>query len=438
MKMRDLVKQESGQALVFVLFCSTVLFGFMALAIDVGLLFRAKRQVQAAADAAAIAAATTAYYVTGGNYTTAATNAANANGVSCTGCVTVNNGPKYSQHTGSAYYEAIVTQPNPTFFMNFFRIKSVTVGARAVAGIVGSDHCLTSLDDKDPDSFDVQGSAVIYAPDCAIQINSSSGTALCSTGNKSTITSPSIDIVGAQNIQGNCNGTQSNAQTGVLPVSDPFANLGSPTCNSGNTNTVTSITTANAGTLKSASFTASDGSTYSAVCFSNTVNFASGVTLGSASSKNTIYVFNNGWVQPNNSTSVVNIYGTVDFAGGTFSQGNMNLSIYGPAATTTTYNGLAIIVPSTNNTISCSPSSGAPSPCLQIQFGSSGSPTYGNIDGMIYAPKATVYMQDSGGGTQVTGIVAWKIFDKSSTLIVSNYNLYHPITSPLSKIAMVE
>ena len=42
--------------LVLVVLCMTVLLGFMALAIDVGLLFRARRNVQIAADAAAAGA----------------------------------------------------------------------------------------------------------------------------------------------------------------------------------------------------------------------------------------------------------------------------------------------------------------------------------------------------------------------------------------------
>ena len=51
------IRGESGQVLVLTVLCMAVLLGFMSLAIDVGLLFRAKRNVQIAADAAAIAGA---------------------------------------------------------------------------------------------------------------------------------------------------------------------------------------------------------------------------------------------------------------------------------------------------------------------------------------------------------------------------------------------
>lgn len=54
MRFRD---DESGQVLAVTVFCLVILSGFMALALDVGTLFRAKRNVQIAADAAAVAAA---------------------------------------------------------------------------------------------------------------------------------------------------------------------------------------------------------------------------------------------------------------------------------------------------------------------------------------------------------------------------------------------
>ncbi len=50
-------RSESGQVLVLTALCMTAFLGFMALAIDAGLLFRAKRNLQIAADAAATAGA---------------------------------------------------------------------------------------------------------------------------------------------------------------------------------------------------------------------------------------------------------------------------------------------------------------------------------------------------------------------------------------------
>jgi uncharacterized membrane protein len=53
--MKDFLKDESGQSLVLIVLCMTVLTGFLGLAIDVGLLYRTKQNAQIAADAAAVA-----------------------------------------------------------------------------------------------------------------------------------------------------------------------------------------------------------------------------------------------------------------------------------------------------------------------------------------------------------------------------------------------
>ena len=54
MKIRE---DQSGQVLVLAALAMTALMGFMALATDVGILFRARRNRQIAADAAAVAGA---------------------------------------------------------------------------------------------------------------------------------------------------------------------------------------------------------------------------------------------------------------------------------------------------------------------------------------------------------------------------------------------
>ena len=50
-------KDDKGQVLVLTALCMTMLLGFMAFAVDMGLLFHTKRNIQIAADAAAIAGA---------------------------------------------------------------------------------------------------------------------------------------------------------------------------------------------------------------------------------------------------------------------------------------------------------------------------------------------------------------------------------------------
>jgi uncharacterized membrane protein len=73
---------EKGQVLLLAALCMMVLIGFLGLAIDLGLFFRVKRNMQIAADAAATAGALDYYYhQSSASATSAATAAAAQNGV---------------------------------------------------------------------------------------------------------------------------------------------------------------------------------------------------------------------------------------------------------------------------------------------------------------------------------------------------------------------
>src|ERR1700751_1610976 len=100
------MKDESGQALIITALCMTCLFGFAALATDVGLMLREKRLLQIAADSAAIAGALELNY-SAARVTSAALAAATQNGFAATTSgvttasgvtVTVNPPPLYGPH----------------------------------------------------------------------------------------------------------------------------------------------------------------------------------------------------------------------------------------------------------------------------------------------------------------------------------------------------
>jgi Flp pilus assembly protein TadG len=140
-------KDESGQALVMTAFFMTMLLAFMALALDTGTLFRARRMVQTAADAAAMAAALDYKYVQNvGHAQNEAYTATAANGyTNGSNGVTVTVTPLMGTGiytTCADCFEARVTVPNPTTFMGMFGIGSVNVTARAVAGIHRSEPCM--------------------------------------------------------------------------------------------------------------------------------------------------------------------------------------------------------------------------------------------------------------------------------------------------------
>ena len=102
-----LIRDEAGQTVVFTGLLMCVLMGFMALAVDVGLLSRAQRRLQIAADAGAVAAGLASEYgmtVTGcgvgvSNVQCAAIKAANANGVKDATQVTVTQPPDLRKPT---------------------------------------------------------------------------------------------------------------------------------------------------------------------------------------------------------------------------------------------------------------------------------------------------------------------------------------------------
>jgi Flp pilus assembly protein TadG len=402
-----IAQDESGQVLILTAVCMTVLLGFTALAVDVGMLFRAKRNLQTAADAAATAGALD--YLYNGSSTSAQTagKAASAQNGFTDGtggvAVAINLPPASGPNTsGTGYVEAIVQAPNPTYFMKALNIASVTVSARAVAGTpTAGGPCIWLMGKSGTDLY-LQGSYDIEASGCGVYVNSNSSNALGVTGGGGTFNAAYLDVVG--NSTSNHATSPTSPTLNAAPRSNPFGGLTGPTptnggCTSTNT-TATSIT----GTV------AGPG-------LNNAVCYTKAVTINAATLGPGVYAFENGVTISGHVT--VN-GGTLDVESGTFNQSNGTLSLTAP--TSGTYNGIAIMQPASNTNE------------LQIQFGSSTE----TLDGMIYAPGAEVYLQDHGGSVTATGIVAASMYDKSSVVTIHNYNVVHASTSPFRYVTMVE
>jgi hypothetical protein len=104
------------------------------------------------------------------------------------------------------------------------------------------------------------------------------------------------------------------------------------------------------------------------------------------------------------------------------------------APTTGNMAGIALLM-SANDTTSTCQDPHTTTPCFQVQFGSSGSVE----EGYIYALGAQVYMQDNGGGTTASGIVANTMYDKSSALDINiNYDTAFPGVTPNRVVTLVE
>ncbi len=497
-----LFRDEAGQTLVFTAFLMCCLFGFMAMAIDVGVLLRAQRRMQTAADAAAIAGGLEYFYHGSTNAATVAKAAAGNNGVSDPNQVTVNIPPANGWHTGGEYLEVTISQPNPTVFMTVLagmlpgssssNYKTVNVAARAVAGIVPATSCVYLLNQSDAGALTIKGNANVTSPNCTWTVDSTSPQAFCITGQNSDaqFNSPGVILANGQSTSGNCNKTYGGAQTGGSSFSDPLANsisfpdpTNSSVCNSNPLNgpvnvisatTVTSIPTAmmSAVSIKTGGYnTASSQPSYHVICFntgSSTPTTLSGVTFSDSANgadENYLYLFQSGMVL--SGTNVIN--GTVDLNNGPFCQGNYNTSngkcnftsagggpsitinapangdpdSSGNATDTSTYawNGMAFVVPPTNSSPKCDSSYGG------ISYSGTDpnsclqmqfGSNSGQLDGMIYAPYSALYLQDSGG----TGIGVTSLIVNSTfingTLDITANYAAGHPQSPLNHVALVE
>jgi putative Flp pilus-assembly TadE/G-like protein len=214
-------KDDSGQALVMTAFFMTMLLAFMALALDSGTLFRARRMVQTAADAGAMAAALDYKYRRNlGHAQSEAYSATAANGYTngSNGVVVT-----VTQQTAGIYagcvdcFEAKVVVPNPTTFMGMFGIGSINVAARAVAGIHKSEPCML-LDGAGTDLTN-GGAETLNLTNCSFVddggLVNSGALSMTATG------LGTLGVVGSV-VNGGAMTTNPSIQRGVKPVEFPM------------------------------------------------------------------------------------------------------------------------------------------------------------------------------------------------------------------------
>ena len=216
---------ESGQILVVSILAMSCLLGFVALATDVGIMMRMKRQAQTAADAAAIAGAME-LNADPTNVTNAALAAAGQNGFAVTSNgVTTSSGVTVSvDQPSTGRVQVIVSAQQPTIFMGLFGFSSMTPAARAVAtnGGGAAFGCVYALSPTGT-SVSLQGKFDFSAPNCGIVIDSSDPAALSFTGNAGSLFGGSVGVVGG--CSGTCTynpPTNTPVTTGMVAQSDPL------------------------------------------------------------------------------------------------------------------------------------------------------------------------------------------------------------------------
>lgn len=213
-----------GAVVLLVAITLPVLIGFAGLAVDVGILWTTKRELQTATDAAAVAAATALR--NGQSCQLAANDLSSLNGFTdgTEGVtVTANHPPSIGRYAGdSDYVEVFVAKPQPSYFMRIFGPPSVTVRTRAVASGVtfSGSSCVYALNRSVPSAIHTDPGSNLTSS-CGVFSNSSSQRAITADG---YIDAPAVGVVG------NYSGTirSANVKTGVAPGSDPLAYVQPP------------------------------------------------------------------------------------------------------------------------------------------------------------------------------------------------------------------
>jgi Flp pilus assembly protein TadG len=410
--MKTLLRDESGQTLIFVAVSMTVILGFLAMAADVGTLLHDRRNLQIAADSAAIAGAVEEKVssVTGDIQTSGQTASTQngftngSNGVT----VTINTPPASGPHTGAAgYVEAIVSQVEPVFFTKLRGFTTMTVTTRAVAfDGATSTNCVLATNPTAADTIDLQGSFNANFPGCSVVDDSNSPTALDFTGGGGSLTAGSVGVVGGA---GGHTGDSSPApQTGVAPISDPLASLPAPPY------TPASCTAAPSGTAWGP---ATPGGT---VCYSGNINVGTRNVIMNAG----IYVFTGDLDFTGNGSLTSNGGVTLYFAGPNGQlggPGNGKTTLNLTATTGGPYNDILIYQDRTDANLG--------------EF--NGTPIT-NLTGIIYMPGAPLEFSGNTVSNLTTVLIVNQLIEQgNATVNITNFNTTVN-NSPLTTVALVE
>src|ERR1700722_7321196 len=212
-----------GQVMVLICVSLIAIVGMIAVVTDFSFMQHQRNMMQTAADSAAMAASAELSYgdLVAAGKADAASNGYTDGASSVT--VTINNPPASGPNTSKAtYVEAIVSKPEPTYFLRVLGVSTMTVSARAVAYQGNGPSCIYVLDPSASGALSGSGSASINSG-CGVLVNSTSSTALTLSGS-ATITAPIIGVVGGY-IGG---GYTPTPKTGVIAASDPLAYVPAP------------------------------------------------------------------------------------------------------------------------------------------------------------------------------------------------------------------
>ncbi len=220
----------SGQVMVLVCVSIVAIMGMIAVVTDFSFMQDQKNMMQTAADSAAMAGAEELNYgdLVAAGQADAASNGYTNGASSVT--VAINNPPSTGPNVGnSAYVEAIVSKPEPTYFLRVLGVNTMTVSARAVAYEGNGPNCIYVMNPTASGAMSANGNVTVSSG-CGLLVDSSSSTGMSLVGNVK-ITAPSIGVVGGYSAGGSSSLTPT-PKTGAIAASDPLAYVAAPTVGS--------------------------------------------------------------------------------------------------------------------------------------------------------------------------------------------------------------
>ena len=228
--LRRFARDERGVSAIIFALILPMLIGMVGIAVEIGLWFEQKRDLQSAADAAAMAAA---FEMVEGNSAAtmqtvgAASSALNSFTDGVDGTVTINWPPLApSTHAGdSDYVQAVLEKPQTLLFSAVLNPGAVTLIARATASSgVLDDACIIALNPTINSAVEITGSATVTMNGCGIAVNSNDSEAMTVSGS-AYITAASARVVGNYDLSGGAVMDIPTVSTGSVATNDPYSGL---------------------------------------------------------------------------------------------------------------------------------------------------------------------------------------------------------------------
>jgi len=221
---------EKGQVMVLICVSLIALVGMVAVVTDFSFMQHQRNMMQTAADSPAVAGAEELNF--GDQVAAGKADAASngyTNGTSSV-TVTINSPPSTGPNAANSnYVEAIISKPQPTYFLRALGVSTMTVSTRAVAYEGNGPNCVYVMDPTASAAFSANGNVTVQSS-CGLLVDSSSSSGLTVNGNV-TVSAPTVGVVGNYTINGNSTITPT-PKTGVIAASDPLAYVKAPTVGS--------------------------------------------------------------------------------------------------------------------------------------------------------------------------------------------------------------